>query len=941
MPAEVARQSQLADQPLERQILMLLGFDDPGADLLDQRRKRLAGLAAERATVAAPSVGELRWLPDQERERILALGAGGARDYPTDRTTADLFAEQAGRSPSAPAVVLGETVLTYRQLDDASNRLAHHLVEAYGVGPGHAVALCLHRGVEMIVAILAVWKAGGAYVPIDPGHPDERVRYLVADSAPALVLCGQELEARLARLTGSVEVLAVDSAPVRAQIAACSAAPLGPRATSRDLAYVLYTSGTTGPPKGVMIEHGGVVNLARDLTARYRIGSDEVILQLTNYVFDASVEQIVLALLNGATLLQVPDRLWLEGAEFNAYLNAHGVTHVHATPTFYSQLDLGTVPTLRRLVAGGEALDAVCLTHLRRANDVEVINEYGPTETTVTSVVNVVRGVDLAIGRPLENTSVFVLGTDLRLLPVGAVGELFIAGAGLARGYLNQPELTAERFIRNPFQTAAERADAAYGPEGRNARLYRTGDLARWRHDGVLQHVGRADSQVKLRGYRIELGEIEAALGAVAGVTQSAVLVRDGARPDGTLAGEEHLVGYYVSAAPLDPEAVVDALRRTLPDYMVPRFVVPLAVLPMTGTGKLDRRALPDLSVEPVAAQAGPRNGFEEQIRLVWADVLGLPAAAVGIDDDFFSLGGNSILAVRLVSRMNGVCAGRLRIAELFVWKTIRRLVPRLLQSSRTYRGVSGLNLGVSGPQLFMVHPAQADSEVYVPLADALAGQFRCFGVDAQYLHGSPKITSLRDLASYYLGLIDEVRDGGGYHLLGWSLGGQICLEIAAILEERGVEDITVYLVDTVLPDARLRSLLGEAENLVAETQSYVARAERDGLDDDYIAGVLENMELERALGAEPLSGQLRHSRVLLFKALLPDVGPGARDESPAGAHVRSLASNNVDLALADDSRFRVVGMADAHHHNILGQRQALAKAIAEFAASWEALTWN
>ena len=421
-----------------------------------------------------------------------------------------------------------------------------------------------------------------------------------------------------------------------------------------------------------MVEHGSLANLHADQTARYRIGegnSREVILQVSNYVFDASVEQFVLALPNGHTLLLVPNRLWLDGERFRDYLLRNHVTHISATPTFLTQFEVGQLPSLKRYVVGGEALDAACYWKMIDANAVDIFNQYGPTEITVTAIGQCLRDDDITIGRPMANTKAFVLSPDQEPVPMGAVGELYIGGVGVARGYLNKPGLTKASFLANPFQTEDEKRDLAFGPHGRNARMYRTGDLVRWRGDGLLEYVGRVDQQVKIRGYRVELGEINAVLARSPGVSRSIVVVTD--------APNEQLVAYYVSDGTPDERSIVEALRHELPEYMVPSFLIRVDSIPMTEHGKLDLGLLPPPRLARNTKVETPLNPLQMQIRNAWADVLGMHEGDLVIDDDFFEVGGNSILAVRLVTRVNSVGRGELAIADVFAHRTIRRKVRR------------------------------------------------------------------------------------------------------------------------------------------------------------------------------------------------------------------------------------------------------------------------
>ncbi|HEX8694195.1 MAG TPA: amino acid adenylation domain-containing protein, partial [Longimicrobium sp.] len=502
--------------------------------------------------------------------------------------------EQAERTPDAVAVVSGEESLTYRALDERANRLARHLV-GLGVGPEARVAVCLRRGPEMVAAVLAVLKAGGAYVPLDPGYPPDRLAFMLADSAVAVLLTEEKLRGRLAVPAG-VEVVSVDGDAAR--IGAAGADALEGAASPGSLAYVIYTSGSTGKPKGVMVTHG---NLVSSTAARERFypGKVGAYLLLSSIAFDSAVAGVFWTLCGGGALV-LPGEDDLGDAErLRALADAAGVTHLLAVPSLYAQLvgdGGGWGRTLETVIVAGEPCPpGLVARHCERFPGVALVNEYGPTEATVWSSAHRCGADDAAaaavpIGAPVPNTRVYVLDAAMRPVPVGVAGELCVGGVQVARGYLGRPALSAEKFV----------PDALGGAPG--ARLYRTGDRARWRADGTLEFLGRLDQQVKLRGYRIEPGEVEAVLRRHAAVRDCAVVARD----DGP--GGKRLVAYVVGEA--DPEALRSHLRRSVPEYMVPGAFVFLERLLLTPNGKLDRKALPAPERAPSRrrAEAGLRS---------------------------------------------------------------------------------------------------------------------------------------------------------------------------------------------------------------------------------------------------------------------------------------------------------------------------------------------
>ena len=576
------------------------------------------------------------------------LDGWGNRAVLTEPVTAtmsipEVFAAEVARAPEAVALVCGDRLWTYRDLDEDSNRLAHLLSEC-GAGAGERVALLFNRSAEAIVAMMAVLKSGAAYLPIDPAHPDDRIGFMVADAAPVAALTTTDLGSRLAEI--DVVVIDVNDPRIDEQpgTALSSSAP-------DDIAYVIYTSGTTGVPKGVAITHHNVTQLMGSMgAAGLPVGPGEVWSQWHSYSFDISGFEIFGALLHGGRLVVVPESVAGSPTDFHALLVDEKVSVLGQTPSAATMLSPESVESAALLV-GGEACPAEVVD--RWAPGRKMINQYGPTEATMwvafSAPLTAGSGAP-PIGAPVSTAAFFVLDGWLRPVPVGAVGELYLAGSQLAVGYAGRAGLTASRFMACPF--------AAPG-----ARMYRTGDLVRWDADGQLQYIGRADEQVKIRGYRIELGEIQAALADLDGVEQAAVIARED-RP-----GDKRLVGYIAGTA--DPAAARVALAERLPSYMVPVAVVVVEALPLTVNGKLDRRALPAPEYQDVERYRAPESAVEEVLAAIYADVLGLER--VGVDESFFDLGGDSILSMQVVSRARAagvVCRAR----DVFVEQTVAGL---------------------------------------------------------------------------------------------------------------------------------------------------------------------------------------------------------------------------------------------------------------------------
>lgn len=605
---------------------------------------------------------ELDIVPAEELETLRAWGRNPVT-YPRDRTVWRLFATQAARTPDAIAVVFGGEEVTYRELDARAGRLARHL-RSLGVDRNVPVGVCLERGTELIVALLAVLKAGGAYVPLDPEHPAERLSFVLADTAAPVVVTQESLRGRLG---GERVLVAVDSD--REAIGTAGNSPVGSEAAPPtgagpdDLAYVLYTSGSTGIPKGVAVTVGSLVNLLHGVRDTFPAQESDRVLFTTSATFDIAGVEVFLPLITGGRVIGA-DREQVRAPRALAELiDRHAVTLVQATPSAWRPLLDALGDTRRGLTVftAGEALPAELAARMLRAGR-RVVNGYGPTETTVYATLAEIRDAagPVPIGRPTPNTEVSVVGEHGRPVPVGVPGELEIGGAGVARGYLGRPDLTAERF-----------ADG----------VYRTGDLVRWLPDGNLDFLGRLDHQVKLRGFRIEPGETEAALLAHEDVAACAVTVRDDAVP-----GERVLVAHCVPAAGRTPG--VTALRewcgRTLPDYMVPAVFVFLDALPLTGSGKTDRTALPAPDGDrsgPEAEFVAPRNAAERAVARAWAEALW--ADEVGAYDDFFGLGGDSLIATRAALKLQEEFGLEIPVRVLFTCTTVESLAKALMTVRR------------------------------------------------------------------------------------------------------------------------------------------------------------------------------------------------------------------------------------------------------------------
>ncbi|WP_405176987.1 amino acid adenylation domain-containing protein [Nocardia sp. NBC_01377] len=597
-------------------------------------------------TVAGDRLHEATLMSADDRRRLVAGWSAVEHTAPA-ATLCELFEARAASTPNAVAVVCENVEVAYRQLNSRANRLARLLVRA-GVGPERLVALALPRSIDLVVALLAVLKAGGAYVPIDPGYPAERIAFTLADAVPQVIVTQQNTIVVPPGLT----TVFIDAEETTAALAGFADSDLGAAdragtSAPENLAYLIYTSGSTGTPKAVAVSHGNVVRLFTSVENRFRFGADDVWTGFHSFAFDFSVWELWGALLHGGRLVVVPLEVARSPADFLELLVRQGVTVLNQTPSAFYQLmaacadrpDLERALALRQVVFGGEALDPGRLEgwYRRHPDNVpQLVDMYGITETTVHVTCAALNGASSArsIGVPLPDLRTYVLDPSLRLLPPGVDGELYVAGAGLARGYHHRAALTAGRFVADPLGRPGE-------------RMYRTGDLARWRADGTLMYRGRADDQVKIRGFRIELGEVEAAVLSHPSVAQAAVVPRED-RP-----GDTRLVGYVVPVdptAPPSPYEINTFVAQRLPQHMVPSAVAVLEVLPLTVNGKLDRRGLPAPDYPTDGTGRGPTSPREEIVCAVFAEALGVPE--VGVDDNFFEWGGHSMMAVSLVERL-------------------------------------------------------------------------------------------------------------------------------------------------------------------------------------------------------------------------------------------------------------------------------------------------
>jgi len=743
-------------------------------------QRLLAALVSDDQAVLA----QVELLADDEQQRLLGDFNATALDCPVEQPVQSLFEAQVRRQPDAIAVQSGEHSLTYRELNVRANRLAHHLREQ-GVGPDARVALCVERGLDLVVGLLGILKAGGAYVPLDPAYPAERLDFMLRDCAPVAVLVQTATRSLFAE-AGAV-LIDFDQCTWHDQ---SENDPQVPGLSPSNLAYMIYTSGSTGTPKGVMLEHRGLCNLVHWGSQICPPAPEGALLQKAPFSFDGSVWEFFWPLTAGVRLVLARPGGHREPAYLAQVIRQQRVTVVKFVPALLQQFlelqDVSECTSLTDVFCGGGELTAALAREVRQQLPwVRLHNVYGPTEATVDSTAWTlephmpVPSTELPIGKAICNTRLYVLDAHDQAVPLGVIGQLHIGGIGVARGYMGLPQMQAERFIDSPFVPGD--------------RLYRTGDLVRYRADGNLEFLGRNDFQVKLHGLRLELGEIEARLIQHPGVREVVVLMRD-----------ERLVAYFTvregSAAP-----AIDMLRafilEQLPEYMVPGAFVALDVLPLSPNGKIDRQALPAPGLDAVLSRhyEAPEGEVETVLARVWAEVLNVEQ--VGRHDNFFELGGHSLLAIRLVNLLQRA-GQQVTLAELFQRPSVESLAALLGQRHAAPEQPEGLVVvrpGEGGDALFLIHEFSG-REVYFPaLAMHIEGQFPIYGLPGVPL-GQPQLRTLECMATRMVGIIRAVQPHGPYRLAGWSFGGLLAYEIAQQL--LGLDETVAFvaLLDTYAP---------------------------------------------------------------------------------------------------------------------------------------------
>ena len=750
-------------------------------------------------------ISNISILPETEKLQLLQDFNASSIDIDITKTVLNQFLEVANQNPNAQAVKLGEECITYGELNEHSTKWAHKLVDS-GLEPGSIVGLITNRSIEMIVGMLAILKSGGAYLPLNPDQPLSRTEFILQECACKFIITN------VAEMVGSLSENYQLFSHVDLDRYKYSKEKSLPKSDAESLAYIIYTSGSTGLPKGVPITNGALTNLMSFQVNHLEITPSDNVLQISPYIFDASVQQIWTALIAGATLVLIDQETILDIEAFEKYLIKNEISFIDGTPSLIENISIANVPSLRLIISGGEE----CKPSLakRLAERARFINEYGPTECTITTTQFEVLpetqiGTSLSIGKPIANKQIYILDEYMNLVPVGVRGEMYIGGAGISKGYINREDLNKERFLPNPFGEGT---------------VYKTGDVARWNKDGNLIFLGRNDHQVKLRGYRIELGEIEAQIEQLETVTQALVVAR----------GEENrkkLVAYITGKKEIAVHQIIEFLQDSLPDYMVPSAFVWLDEFPLNASDKIDRLALPEPELATTQVYVAPTTKQEKMLVAIWAEVLQLEAHEIGVNSDFFALGGHSLLAMKMRHLLKQSFEQSLSLSEIFLKPTIQAMAKQLERyetQKQEDTTIVKLNNSNSEHKLFIIHDGSGKTNSYLELTRQLTN-YACYGLRFRTSGEAKKAPEITAMASNYIDEIKAIQETGPYTLMGWSLGGEVAAEMTYQLEKAGEQVENLIVIDSsfkFMPTTEAINLDIESEfNLLRSQFGYTSKS--------------------------------------------------------------------------------------------------------------------
>lgn len=750
-------------------------------ETMERLAKHYLNILQQVVTNADICLADIDMIFPEEKEQVIVEFNRTKVDYPREKMIHQLFEEQVERTPENIALVFEGNQLTYRAANTGANQLAR-LLRQKGVQPDTIVGVMVERSLEMMVGILGILKSGAAYLPIDPDYPSDRVKYVLEDSGAKIVLTQNKFANTLSLM--GFDPIRIDELETYQGDGENLEAVSGPE----NLAYMIYTSGSTGKPKGVMIEHRNVINFIKGITDRIEFTPEKSILALTTVSFDISGLETLLPLTCGSKVFIGEEEQQKNTKALHLVITQNDINMLQMTPSRMRMLlnddeSVACLANVKEIMIGGEACPEALLKEVKAVTKAKIYNMYGPTETTIWSAVKDMTEEDeVNIGKPIANTGVYILGAANRVQPIGVPGELCITGDGLARGYWQRPELTAEKFVPNPFHAlVAEAADAPASSE----RMYRTGDLARWLPDGELQFLGRIDDQVKIRGYRIELGEIESQLIQCAGVKQVAVVVRE----DNT--GINYLCAYVVGEGELYAPELKAHLAKELPDYMIPTYFIQLDELPYTPNGKIDRKALPEPSAGTVSRveYVPPSTEIEAKIINIWQEVLGIEG--IGVDHNFFDIGGNSINIIKVIAKISKQMGIQVSIGELFQWPTAREIAHNLFIESplKGLECMIQLNKPTEGKKnIFILHTWEGIVYQYKEIAKRLEGEYNVYGIQAKGVMKPAQLPATpEEMILEYIAEIKAIQPEGPYILAGYCYGNWILYKMVLMLEDQDV----------------------------------------------------------------------------------------------------------------------------------------------------------
>jgi amino acid adenylation domain-containing protein len=840
------------------------------ATSVDRTLRNLQTLLMGIAENPEQQLSRLPILTEAEKQQVLVEWNQTACDYPHDRCLHELVEAQAERVPERVAVICENRELTYCELNARANQLAHYL-RTRGIGPDVRVGICLEPSFEFAVAVLAVLKSGGACVPLDPNYPQERLAYMLQDVEARLLITQKGALQGDSPAGCELLFLSEKSEVLSSQPRTNPTSDVAPG----DTAYVIYTSGSTGKPRGVLLTHAGLVNYNANMSRFYSVTPSDRVLQFCSISFDIALEEIFITWLGGAALVFRTEQMPIAVPEFLAWIERQQIT-VLDLPTAYWHEWVHDFPELkepvphglRLVIVGGEKASAKAYATWSGVVDGRTrwVNTYGPTEASIAATAfepgsdtGSAIPEEIPIGRPVANVRIYLLDRHLNPVPVGVPGELHIGGAGVAKGYLNRPELTAQKFISDPFSSPP-------------ARLYNTGDLARYLPSGDIEFLGRRDDQIKIRGFRIELGEIEAALAKHPSVREVAVIARE------DVPGDKRLVAYLVPTSGARPTNadLRDYLQQQLPDYMVPSAFVILHSMPLTPNGKVNRRGLPAPEIEaPPDQNAVATDALQSQLVKIWENVLG--RKRIGIRDNFFELGGHSLLAVRLMHKTGLALGKTLPLAMLFEAPTIEKLAEVLRHDGWSVHWSSLVPIQPAGskPPFFCVHGVGGNVLGFRALAALMGPEYPFYGLQAQGLDGKRTcFAHIEEMAAHYIQEIKTVQPEGPYYIGGYSLGGLVAYEMAHQLSASGEPVGLVVLLDTYV--GKLRTISSSVTRLLDRSsrqslfRNFSKRATeslRRKIKGVLLSRVLKNVQRANQTAADCYALRPYDGKVTLFRA--------------------------------------------------------------------------